>query len=72
MEQSMWVINKILDEIEHPYKEMDENATKTLPLDNLTMLLEQVKTLIPQKKKTTRKNDVLFRGAGNSIREVRS
>jgi hypothetical protein len=53
LEEIMWVIRKIPNEVDHPYKDTNEITMLTMPVNNLTMLLEQVKTLIPQFQRIT-------------------
>jgi hypothetical protein len=53
IEHITWAIENIPNDVVHPYKGIDKETMITLPLDNLTMMLEQVRTITPQTTKIT-------------------
>jgi hypothetical protein len=53
IEHIMWVVKNNPTKVKHPYKGIAKETMITLPLDNLTMMLKQVKTVIPQIEKIT-------------------
>jgi hypothetical protein len=50
IEKILWTINKIPKSISHPYAQSTEAELTSLPLDNLTMTLENVSSLITLEK----------------------